>query len=147
MIFKTPAHKQEHTTMLPISPMTFKKHTNSQKMHFGKISSLCNLLLSFQHPALNGVATTCQGDKWVANLAARHRRRARSGEECIDKPVAKILDICRQRQQASMERQEVPRLLATPDGQRQALYLGNLSKWCPHGSTWTLDRDAPDSQS
>lgn len=34
----------------------------------------------------------------------------------------------------------IPKIMATPSGE-QALYVGGKSKWCPPGSTWTLDVD------
>eukprot|EP00435_Cladocopium_sp_Y103_P076027 s4_g73.t1 len=69
------------------------------------------------------------GSEWVSNLAARHRRRSKDKEECIDRPLGDILKIMAGRKPTTApEATDVtPQLMVTPSGE-QALYVGHKSK-------------------
>ena len=76
--------------------------------------------------------------EWRNNLAARHRKRAKASEECVDRPLTQILEIMKGRKGSltTADQGAAPKLMHTPSGQL-ALYHGNKSKWCPPGK-WTL---------
>jgi len=72
-----------------------------------------------------------------------HTRRVKKGEECFDKSAADILQLMKSREMEK-PRMEVPKLMWTPEGTKQALYWKGMSKWCPEfppGSKWNLEQN------
>ena len=81
------------------------------------------------------------GDVWYSNMAGFHKRRSTRNEEHFNLPITEILNIMKQRGKCEVDQEESePRLMKTPDGLKQALYVGARSKWCPEGSEWTLEQ-------